>query len=255
MNNLFEYDLATNPLSFEFLIWLIHAEMARQRHKAPAPLRIRFINVDSAKAEAWLNNVFRPLLPMIDAVEDESENGELPFKPLFLSVELFLNEIAAAARWGEEVPRLHVDHIGVPVGQSPVVITLREVLYWPHRNSNLREWKKFAVDLCSKGERVIFVRDTAKAREPLEDFLVCPDASLKLDVRMGLYQCAKMNFFVSNGPVAMAMFSRVPFIYFMTQYPGAQVPRWPWATENQRTICAVDSYENLSKAWKESQRP
>ena len=132
---------------------------------------------------------------------------------------------------------------------APVVITLREAGYWPHRNSNLPEWLRFAEHLKEEGEKVIFVRDTAKAAKPLAEFLTWPKAALNLDVRMALYERARFCFFVANGPAGLAMFSNVPHVQFQTQYPGAQCPQWPWAAEDQRLICALDSYENLSREW------
>lgn len=258
MNSLYEYDLAHYPLNFEFLIWLVNCEMDRRRHGVVEKLRIRFTHAPSVEAELWCNHVFRPLLPMIGAVEDESENAEAPARMPFLSREHLLGEIVDAARWGEEVPRLQApreadewldDQWLLGSDATPIVITLRECSYWPHRNSNLTAWLTFAADLTKQGEEVIFVRDTSKADERFGGFITCPEASRNLAVRMALYERARFCFFVANGPAGLAMFSRIPHVQLQTQYPGAQCPQWPWATKSQRLICATDSYENLSVEW------
>ena len=71
-----------------------------------------------------------------------------------------------------------------------------------------------------------------------------PDASFKPD--------AKMNFFVSNGPVMLAAFSDVPYCYLMTQYAGSQGPaRYPWASDNQRIFYLGDTAANLARIWEE----
>lgn len=266
------YDCATYPLNFEFIPWLIDAERRRRRTTQPGPLQVAFANKDKLAArrtdaggsgEAWLNEVMRPLLPMLGAVEAEpgSDTGWR-----FLSVERTLNDIVEAAINGEKVPLLQgddhhrqmviedLDYIK-PSGKwmlesPPITITLREAKFWPHRNSHVSAWLNFANELIAAGETVIFIRDYAMAYEPIDDHNIYYAASLKLPVRMALYELAKMNFFVSNGPAMLAFFSRVPYCVFMTHYAGMVGPQWPWAKSNQRMIYETDHYNNLITAWK-----
>src|SRR4029079_2629381 len=74
------YDCCRGPLGFDFLNWLVDAEMIRIREGAPAPLKVGFWLGKSSeiigdelvwhRRQHWLKNVFRPLLQMIGAVED-----------------------------------------------------------------------------------------------------------------------------------------------------------------------------------------
>src|SRR4029077_18690455 len=71
--NMFEYHLSgPTPLNWDFLIWLVDAEMTRRRLKGPAPLRIAFTHQDKLDRAGrdFFENVFRPLLPLIGAYED-----------------------------------------------------------------------------------------------------------------------------------------------------------------------------------------
>jgi hypothetical protein len=273
-----EYDCAINPLNFEFVAWLVQADMIRRRHggRKPDPLRIKFINIghpnDTKGREQpgagvlWLEEVMRPMLPMIGAIEDpEAECDPYPY----MSIEHIERDIADAARRGEVVPLLYSDHIAfqpvmghlINAGyDNPITITLRESTFWPHRNSNLEAWMRFANDLGNAGEKVIFLRDYIKADEPLEYQVTYPRASRELRYRMTLYSVAKMNFFTSNGPAMMTMFSPYPYLVFMTHYAGHQFPQRPWANalqrelgkpDIQRMVYRKDTYEKISEAWED----
>jgi hypothetical protein len=255
--------------SFEFLIWLAEAEMTRVRMGAPAPLRVSFADTTpvpsaassrSRAAADWLDRVWRPLLPMLGAVEDPAITAD-DTTP-FLSFDHMFNAMVGAAERGEPVPRLQAPEaarqtvrsmIDKCVGSAPVVITLREAAYDTHRNSNLREWLRFAAGLDAG---VIFVRDTAKAHEPLDGFPTYPHASTDVQVRMALYEQARMNFFVSNGPWMMAGLSHAPYRYFMTQYANSHGhgPQYPWAGPDQRIVYALDRFENLTAVWRQPEK-
>jgi hypothetical protein len=179
--------------------------------------------------------------------------------------------IVEAAQAGETVPMLRpraaaMEQVAKLVGKRPpVTITLREALHDAPRNSRTENWLRFARDLRDAGERVIFLRDTSRADEPLEDFETYPTASRNLQIRLALYSQAKQNFFVSNGPVTLAMFSEVPYIFLnevldyadssnktdsWTLYhgtpPGEQVP---WVKPNQRIVWKPETYDNMCAAW------
>ncbi len=120
----------------------------------------------------------------------------------------------------------------------------------------------------AKGETVVFVRDTEKANEPLEDFITYPGASFSIQPRMALCELAKCNLYVSNGPAGLGLFSEKPYLYFLRlQEDKSYEPnnpawwlrangigegeQWPWAKPGQHMIWGGDNYENLSKAWEE----
>ena len=173
--------------------------------------------------------------------------------------------IVAGAKAGETVPKLKSTYKG-HIEPGAVTITLREASHWPHRNSNRIAWLKFALLLRDRGERVIFVRDTEHAFEPFADFQTDPLASVDLDYRAALYESARANLFVSNGPAGLAMFGDKPWLQFVTLEdedgyapntakfwtenggvaPGEQ---YPWSGSQQRLVWAPDTYENILEAW------
>jgi hypothetical protein len=275
--NTHEYNLLTDPLNFDFLIWLVEAEMIRVREGAPPPLRVHFANVERLdgpsreKGRLFFENVHRPLLPLVGAVEVETPGG-------WRKATLTPSEIVAAARRGEKVPILRADANARAVvdgwlqgKKAPVTITLREATHWPARNSNVSAWLSFARCLRDMGENVVFVRDTEKGNEPLEDFLTCPFASFNVTKRMALYERAKINLFTSNGPAGLGLFSTTPYLYFIDVYKDPNYPannpewwlqhngigkgeQWPWAKPDQRMIWKPDTYENICEAWERSER-
>jgi hypothetical protein len=269
------YNVAGSPLSFDFVSWLVDAEMNRVRAGAPAPLKVGFwCGRDADKRmqhdnrEGWHKNVFRPLVSMIKGVEvSQAVYGH--HKPLFVP-----RDVVAAANAGEKVPRLSS---GLPPWYPGgdayrhqfqyVTITLREASHWENRNSNVPAWLKFATWLLERGEDVVIVRDTEKALEPLQHFITDPVAAASLPKRMSLYENAKANLFVANGPHALALYSDRPWLCFVDLKPdGDQYtpntpwfwkttmgvePRgqFPWSNEQQRLVWSKDDYANIVEAW------
>ena len=253
------YDCSVGDPGYDFLVWLVEAVMYHKR----SSLRVRFEHAErlDEAGRFWMENVWRPLLPMLDCSETNDPAQPITRRPRALSYENMFDAIVQAASRGEAVPRFKADPgerrwvqdwLRMLDDRSPVVITLRECDYSTHRNSNLDGWLEFASSLEAAHERVIIVRDTAKANEPIEGFLTFPPASFDVCKRLALYEQAKMNFFVSNGPVMLAAFSDVPYCYLMTQYAGSQGPvRYPWASDNQRIFYLGDTAANLARIWEE----
>jgi len=268
-----EYPLSgAAPLNWDFLVWLVDAEMTRRRLGGHPPLKVWFakrdmLPKDRAGVVDW---VIEPLVELLGGIiTPQAEGGR--HKRIFVP-----SDIIARARAGEQVPRFR----GTPKGRSvvasvlhgakPVVITLRETNYLEFRNSNIEAWIQFGRYLQNaEGREVVFVRDTAKAFEPLEDFTIFPKAALDIQVRMALYEAAECNMFVSNGPGGLCIFSELPYIYltnikpeFMMYEPNstewwerehglAEGDQWPWAAANQRTVWATDDYDSICRAWNE----
>lgn len=267
------YNLAGSPVSWDFFPWLIDAEMTRIREKAPAPLKIFFLEgLDGKTAttteyhRTMLHNVVRPLLMMVGAVEDPvAARGR--HKKMYT-----MRDITAAVRAGEKPPRL-IKSLSLPHyshKKAPVVITLREASHWVHRNSNLPAWLQFAEHLKRRGENVIFVRDTAKVGEPLPGFETASSASLSVHARLALYEQAKCNMGIMNGPVSsLTWFGTRPWLSFVGELKEddpyePRRPGWwlrahgiedggqlPWSRSDQRLIWKPDTYENLCEAWEE----
>jgi hypothetical protein len=270
------YNLGKAALSFDFTAWLIDAEMTRIREGAPAPLKVCFFNpasdsigAQSEHGQIMLNKVARPMLKLIGAVETTVPSGR--------SKEYYTYRHAVdAAKQGEKAPRFTAS--GQALAQAAglegaVTITLREAKYWTHRNSS-EDWFSFATWLEYQGERVVFIRDTAKAHLPLDGFQTWPSASYDLELRMAAYQRAKCNFFVSNGPWNLGLFCEKPWAGFVTvdtskefdsnepethanaewwkTYHGvdpATDEQFPWCRPDQRMIWEADTLERMKLVW------
>jgi hypothetical protein len=242
--------------------------MTRIAERAPAPLKVCFwfgrdgkSGLDDPWRRQMFENVMRPALALIGAVEDPTAADGRN------RMEFGFRDVVSRARQGAIVPRFRATTKNPIASADYVTITLREAEQWPHRNSNMQAWVRFAYYLENHGERVIFVRDTMQARNKLGSLEICPDASLDLRARASLYQDAKMNYFVSNGPATLAFFSDWPWTMFLKMEPdghayapntpsfwreqfGMEVgEQFPWARSDQRIVWAGDDYENLISAW------
>ncbi len=207
------------------------------------------------------------MLDLIGAVEDESAvDGRV-------WTHFQSRNIVDMAKAGFEVPNFRAPAGNLEIMahryqfRKPVTITLREAGYDPLRNSNMDAWLRFANYLKNKGEKVVFVRDTAQADVMIDGFDICNHASLGIHWRLALYESAKMNFFVSNGPAALCQFSDVPWLMFnrlpgddrsyepntpdfWREHMGIEIgSQFPWSRHDQRIVWATDDYDNLVDAW------
>lgn len=125
----------------------------------------------------------------------------------------------------------------LPPGREKYTVTLRKESRIPERNSNEKDWRRFAGEI---GALVI------------EDYSVKP---IHLHERVALYAGARMNFFVTNGPAFLCMLMGLPMMMFNGHLePGIhkrfgmeEGGQFPFQTENQRYIYEADTYENMVK--------
>jgi hypothetical protein len=286
------YDLGKCPASWDFLNWLVMAEMGRRLAGRNGPLRVAFrpgpnggfrddgLPLSVAERQGMFNNVMRPALALVRAIEDATAADGVEYEGYSP------RPISDAARVGQDVPVLHAPGSYLAAvdrwlyrdlwkfaedgnGKGLVTITLREAEHWPHRNSAIGEWLRFASDLDKQGYRVVFVRDTAKADIPLE-FATCPRASWDLLYRAALYERAVCNLMVANGPLALLVYGQKPWLLFKMlnqptdpEYNPASEewyrtfvgiePRgqYPWSSKLQRIVWDTDSYSAIRAAWDE----
>jgi hypothetical protein len=215
------YNIPMSPLSFDFVNWLADAEMTRLREGAPAPLKVGFwfgrdgkTGLNLMARRQMFEKVVRPALALMGAVEDDRSAIVGRCKQFF-----GMKDLLDGARAGDEVPKFRApsamrEAMAKRLGGA-VTITLREADMFPHRNSNIPAWLRLADDLTARGERIVIVRDTARAHEPLGGYEICPEASIDLQWRAALYETAKMNLFVSNGPAGLSFLSDWPYITFI----------------------------------------
>lgn len=282
------YNLASGPCSFDFLAWLQTQEMRRALEKAEGPLEVAFSmgadqNLDRSlitdQRKIMFENVMGPLIPMLGAVHKPiKEIGVARWPETYT-----LNSAVELYNAGAPMPRLTVaSEAAAKVDAflkdkpAPVVITLRESGHWPHRNSNIPEWLKFADYLMAKGEHVIFLRDSAKANEPLAageglgacQYATLPPCSLEINSRVALYERAKANIFCANGPATLCHFLSNPWFMVAPLDPSGAYPpgrpewwlphhgipafgQFPWSGPNQRIIWELDFAETLIQTWEQ----
>lgn len=262
----FYYNLAAGPVGYDFVVWLAASEMIRERNGAKGPLKIAFwLGDDSSQTEEtkvyrdmFLNNVFRPALNFVGAVEDNvavRSRDHQTYTPGRI-VTLFKN--------GYDVPRFKpVGTYDVPKGC--ITITVREAEHQGHRNSSLDNWIKFAKEI---NEPVVFVRDTRFADAPVDGgFQTCPLASKDVDARLYLYENSKLNLIGANGPCALMHFGTAPFLQFIkieeselslncskfwSENCGIDVgEQYPWFLPGQKIVWEEDTHENIIKAYRE----
>lgn len=289
-----------DPPSHDFCVWLIIAELMRRHHKAPGPLKVRFgfikdqlgsidfgpFGVKDGRAypcgvskeyhDTMLANVLRPAMEMIGAVEEPTLHAPFKLAEIADHVEYdyHLSNLVDASRAGFDIPKWTVPQWAMSEaksylgGKRPIVITLREAPSQPERNSNMAEWLKFAGWAKARSYPVLFVRDTAKACEPLlGNFPVWHKPATNVFVRAALYQHALVNMFVGNGPTIWCMFSDAPYLIFKQLVPA--LPGWahgqphgwkeqdhmepgqqyPWALPTQRLTWTDDTFENIKSAF------
>lgn len=267
------YDLNFAPGSYDFFCAMVNIENFRSLngftrvhvHFKPGKDRgfrpNEIIELSHDYKKLMLNNVARPLLGLFGFIEVGSVSSKArQFQYLSReSLDLYREQkVMAEYRPNEEALKW-----AEQFSDNPYVITLREADHWPTRNSRVEEWVKFAKTL---DRRVIFVRDTAKAHEPIDGFETCPEASIDVHKRLALYARAKMNFAVCTGPMMLAAFTQtIPYIYLLTSapYPGYSREwqsqamglidqQYPWHdSKTQRVVYADDDFESLYKIWGE----
>lgn len=133
--------------------------------------------------------------------------------------------------------------------ESTIVITIRESFIKTERNSNTEQWVMAADWLVENGHKVVFIPDTDNRFTTFGKHKSIPEASVDVQLRLAIYHLAKLNMGVNNGPMALALYSRRPLLYFRplgytTETsgefwvlnmvpPGAQPP---WFKDSQRII-------------------
>lgn len=110
-------------------------------------------------------------------------------------------------------------------GRKPIVITLRQYMVDPERNSNPTSWTAFAKNIDAEKYFPVFVPDTDHAHEysnsAYSEFAVFEPAAWSVGLRMALYESAYLNMFVNTGPNSLAVLnSRCNYLFFKVLIPG-----------------------------------
>ena len=97
------------------------------------------------------------------------------------------------------------------ISQPVISITIREYKYDPIRNSNIKEWLKFADWLKDRKYLPVIIPDSESAWESNDKFnkhRIFKEACWNLDLRMAFYNTCALNYFYSNGVSVMALVNK-----------------------------------------------
>lgn len=223
------YDLARSPTSYDIVSFLLYAEAERIRRGEeslhivilPGPNGgFRQDNLWPKSLETRANLLRDIVVPMckllpscvsVDVLEQRPSESELApqigFGPPLHMFDRFVRSIAQSGRPLRAKGEIHPN-------PKLVTITLRESEHWPERNSNVKQWLQAARELVARGYHIVFVRDTIRYNEPIEEFPVNAQAACELHARATLYASALCNMFVSNGPAWFAIAMNAPALIF-----------------------------------------
>lgn len=262
------YDLASSPVGFNFLEWLLTADILKTQCGAerlrvvfaPGPnegFRRDTLPESLSLRRQMYENVVKPAMKLIGA-EDGGIGcfgGTAIYTPA--------GSVRKVRDEGAEIPRFKASAEAKAWARAwlaerglraPIVVTLREAEHWPEANSDRFAWLEFATWARKHhGEDVVFVRDTRFADETLPGAITCPEASLDLDKRCALYEVARLNMLKCNGPYILAscVEGDVPLLIFGVLDEGhiTLTPanwkrlaaldvgdQFPWYTARQRLV-------------------
>ncbi len=148
-----------------------------------------------------------------------------------------------------------------------ITITLRTSLYETNRNSNIKEWIKFADVIDKKKYFPVFVQDTETAFLPLSElhkkYIIFKEISWNIELRMALYELSYLNLTINNGCTSLAYYNKaVRFIsfkqisgngatsieYYISQglTPGSQ---YPFFTKYQKIVWEDDNFDVIKREY------
>lgn len=268
------YDLTTHPASWDFFSWLTICKMEAWRREIPV-VRVSFASgpnggyrndglpVDLEYRQTIFDNVMKPAVKLLGCegggfVSEAVSGYTFPYM-IFDIVELYKSGVPLPVY---KAPKWATEKVHKILGERrPVIIVLREAEHWLQRNSRIEDWIEFA-RTC--GEDVLFLRDSHKAYESFHEFDTLPEASLDINVRLALYERAKVVMSTSNGPMCLPIFSEIPYLDFKLLVPDYNPgkPEWiehcvgvkpgeqfPWVKPWQRLVWEDDSLPALRRAF------
>lgn len=237
------YDLSVGPVSFDFVVFLIKAEMARQRAGAdklqvvivPDPNGVggmfrdktALYSLDEMHWRLW--NICIPACQLLGAgvalAQDWAQAKQMStgfFFPVDWDRQTLKNrrhlvgDIITAAKVGTAIPMLRAPVfarervrdfykiLGLPV----VTMTLRST-YMDERNSNREQWMKARDHIWSRGFAPLLLEDVGVALQKGGGY-----GELNLAVRMACYELAALNMQSNNGTASLCWFGAADYRMF-----------------------------------------
>lgn len=225
------YDLASQPCSFDFATWLA---VARTNGAQEVRFSVDggFKSKDYGDPRERFESILKPLCELVG----------VPYSIGKKEGHLFGHFISDLIGTYKKFGRL--EKYGKYEGGEYTTVTVRNSRK-EYRNSS-DDWRKFAKEIGA---------------------LVIPDyADVKIDLaeRFRIYQNARLNLFVNNGPAMLCICSDIPYgILKYANKGGATNEEWlagqglprgsqyPWANERQRIFWGGDSYSEIREAFEE----
>lgn len=216
------YDMSYHPATYDFVFYLANA-----RSQGATEIVFNVSKGFSAKkfgsqeAERMYRGVIIPVCEAFEMPYSEGTTGD--FQPPYLGEHVIKSDIKPM--------KLRKNCTGYST------ITIRESIRNKHRDSNREAWDRIASEIGN----CIVIEDAYKSNISIKD-------------RIELYAHAKMNYGVSNGPMALCIMSDMPYTIFAQESTWNHFGKvkhgfqWPWAVEDQRLVWANDTYENIKAA-------
>jgi len=277
------YDLAYSPPTYDFLTFLVEAERYRKREGfaridvtfMPGPMwgfRDDQLPPDAATRRGMLWRVCVPMAKLLPSVrnvtvlEERAEVKNEVFPPEYEEQRPLARYGAGFSRgaWQMLEASEYARRRAARLFPYPyATISLRQASYWPERNSNIEAWLRVAAWLWRQDIWPVFIPDTEGAAP--EGFGACEPAAWDLDLRAALYEGARVNLGVSNGPMTLLPFLKARYLTFKILTPSATATtpeflaahgfapgdspggdgRWVWAEDDYETI--IEQLQEFAK--------
>jgi hypothetical protein len=264
------YDLRYGPISYDFVAWLVRAKLEAKEQKlhvviVPNEEKLggfsRHWGKHDEHAARWrLWHIVIASCPLADASMTLAESRN---QAIAMRVDgdwwpegkaHFLRPLVEAAKAGAKVPLLRATEAArrfVASKKPYVTLTLRNQDTVSTRNTDPEIWMGFSDWLTDeKNQRVVILRDSNQALQSA----IGEWAEIDPDMRLALYERARMNIIGNNGPQELLKLSGAPYLAFdQNQEPGhfkeylglEQGEQLPWATKDQRLVYRAATFDNL----------
>ena len=231
------YDLAVQPITHDFLFWLMRVEEIRSTtgiEKIPIEFRLsesgsfrerttRDFQLSDERKFWRLHNLLVPLawrLPSVESVSVIPAGGRDAIK-IDIFKNAFKNPLAPLR--ASEAAKAAINAL---YPERFVTFSERNSDVQPLRNSNNEQWQKVCTYLQQKGYRVVVVPDTEaymQGRGGMYWDDVCPIAAINVDLRLALYELSQFSLFTSGGPFNLGVWDdRVNYAVFKLYCDGIQ---------------------------------
>lgn len=248
------YDLAVGPVSFDFVVFLVKAEIERKRIGAtrlhiiivpdpngPGGFRDKSQFYDQHEAHFRLWNILIPAPQLfgasvtlaLDWLQARRLASDKEWKcwpsdwdhQTLKDRRHLVGDLIAAARAGTPIPHVKPSEYACRAVKEcyekfrrPVVTMTLRSTYLAERNSDRAAWEEARRHVEARGFAVVVLDDTRVALQRGSGF-----GELNLDLRAAMYQEAALNLHANSGAASLSWFSERPYRMF-----GAGVPAEEW---------------------------